>query len=226
MSKNLPIRLNAPTHTSSFSDQNLTISPIYISKLFRRLFDIIFSLLVFIFILTWLCPLLAILIRLESKGPAFFIQERIGFKKMPFKCYKFRSMRLNQEADIKEASHDDDRITKMGSFLRRTCLDELPQFFNVLIGDMTIVGPRPQMTSQAKRYENLTDKFEERQSVKPGLTGWAQISGSRGKILSDDEMTKRIEADLWYLKNWSFALDIKIIFLTLSMILKGNHNNS
>jgi|SRR5579863_8198639 len=223
MYKNIPIgSARQNLFESHFSEPDLNVRQLFI----KRLLDITLSLIGILCILSWLTPLLVILIKLESDGPVFFIQERMGFRKIPFRCVKFRTMRLNDEADVKEASGNDSRITKLGSFLRKTCLDEMPQFFNVLVGEMTIVGPRPYMITEAKKYEALTDRFEERQSVRPGITGWAQISGLRGRILDDDEMRMRIEADIWYLRNWSFFLDIKIIFLTALTVLNLYRNRS
>ena len=195
-----------------------------LSGFFKRLFDIVFSLLIIIFIFSWLFPILAILIKLESKGPVFFIQVRTGRNNIHFKCYKFRSMRLNNDADKKQATRNDHRITRIGSFLRKTSLDELPQFFNVLIGDMSIVGPRPHMLHHTEEYSQLTDKFKTRNLLKPGITGWAQICGLRGEVANTEAMLKRVDADVWYLKNWSFLLDLKIIFLTFWITLKGDKN--
>lgn len=195
-----------------------------LSKFIKRLFDIIFSLFTIIFVFSWLCPILAILIRLESKGPVFFVQLRTGKNNEHFKCYKFRSMRVNNDADKRQATRDDQRITKIGALLRKTSLDELPQFFNVLIGNMSIVGPRPHMISHTEKYSQLTDKFKVRHSLKPGITGWAQISGLRGEVNNTEAMLKRVDADVWYMKNWSFLLDIKIIFLTFWITLKGDKN--
>ena len=195
-----------------------------LSGFFKRLFDIIFSLFIIIFVFSWLFPILAILIKLESKGPVFFIQVRTGRNNIHFKCYKFRSMRLNNDADKKQATRNDHRITRIGSFLRKTSLDELPQFFNVLIGDMSIVGPRPHMLHHTEEYSQLTDKFKTRNLLKPGITGWAQICGLRGEVANTEAMLKRVDADVWYLKNWSFLLDLKIIFLTFWITLKGDKN--
>jgi putative colanic acid biosynthesis UDP-glucose lipid carrier transferase len=195
-----------------------------LSKFFKRSFDIIFSLFFIIFVFSWLFPILAVLIKLESKGPIFFIQLRTGRNNTHFKCYKFRSMRLNNDADKKQATRNDHRITVIGAFLRKTSLDELPQFFNVLIGNMSIVGPRPHMISHTEKYSRLTDQYVVRHSLKPGITGWAQICGLRGEVNNAEAMLKRVDADVWYLKNWSFLLDLKIIFLTFWITLKGDKN--
>ncbi len=194
-----------------------------LNSFFKRLFDVIFSLFIIVFI-SWLFPILALVIKLESEGPVFFVQLRTGRNNKHFKCYKFRSMLLNNDADKKQATRHDHRITKTGAFLRKTSLDELPQFFNVLIGNMSIVGPRPHMISHTDEYSQLTDKFKVRHSLKPGITGWAQICGLRGEVVNNEAMLRRVDADVWYLKNWSFLLDIKIIFLTFWITLKGDKN--
>lgn len=195
-----------------------------IAKFFKRSFDILFSLFVILFVFSWLLPIVAVLIKLESKGPVFFVQLRTGRNNAHFKCYKFRSMRINHDADKKQAARNDHRVTRVGALLRKTSLDELPQFFNVLIGDMSIVGPRPHMISHTEEYSQLTDKFTARHTLKPGITGWAQICGLRGGISDNEAMLKRVDADVWYLKNWSFQLDLKIIFLTFWITLKGDKN--
>ncbi|MDE1191330.1 MAG: exopolysaccharide biosynthesis polyprenyl glycosylphosphotransferase [Arachidicoccus sp.] len=192
-----------------------------INQLMKRTFDIIFSSLIIIFILSWLTPLLALLIRLESKGSPIFVQLRSGKDNKPFKCYKFRSMRLNNEAHTAQASKNDSRLTKIGSFMRKTNLDELPQFYNVLIGDMSVVGPRPHMLAHTKKYKKLLDSFMVRHLLKPGVTGWAQVNGYRGETKTLDAMENRVQYDIMYLENWSFFLDLKIIFLTVWNTVKG-----
>jgi putative colanic acid biosynthesis UDP-glucose lipid carrier transferase len=195
-----------------------------LNRFVKRLFDCGFSLFVILFICTWVFPILAILIKLGSKGPVFFSQVRSGRDNKPFKCYKFRSMRLNGDAHEKQAIRNDYRITKLGAFLRRTSLDELPQFFNVLIGNMSVVGPRPHMISHTQQYAQLIDKFMVRQFLKPGITGYAQVNGLRGETKTTEAMMLRVEADVWYLENWSFLLDLKIIFLTVWNVVKGDEN--
>lgn len=194
------------------------------ARIFKRIFDIVFSLIVIVSIFSWLCPLLAILIGLESKGPVFFIQLRTGKNGSLFKCYKFRSMRVNTHADERPATRNDERITRVGAFLRKTSLDELPQFFNVLIGDMSIVGPRPHMVIHSDEFARVTYKYTLRHSLKPGITGWAQVNGLRGTIVSQEAILQRIDADVWYLENWSFLLDLKIILRTFWVALKGDKN--
>lgn len=192
------------------------------NQFFKRLFDIVFSLFVIIFILSWLIPIVALIIKLESKGSVFFLQKRSGIKNEPFNCIKFRSMALNKQSDHQMAKKGDSRVTKFGKFIRKTSIDELPQFINVLIGNMSVVGPRPHMLSQTNQYSKITKKYMLRHIVKPGITGWAQVMGSRGEIFSDKDMEKRVEKDIWYIQNWSFFLDLKIVFLTFYNILKGD----
>jgi putative colanic acid biosysnthesis UDP-glucose lipid carrier transferase len=193
-------------------------------RFFKRSFDIFFSLFFIVFIFSWLYPILAILIKLESKGPVFFVQLRTGRNNTQFKCYKFRSMRVNTDADKKQATLNDHRITRIGAVLRKTSVDELPQFFNVLIGNMSIVGPRPHMISHTEEYSQLIDKYKSRHVLRPGITGWAQILGLRGEVKTPEAMLKRVDADVWYLKNCSFLLDLKIILLTFWITLKGDKN--
>jgi putative colanic acid biosynthesis UDP-glucose lipid carrier transferase len=175
---------------------------------------------VIVFLLSWLVPLLAILIKLESKGPVFFKQGRPGLDEQEFNCYKFRSMRMNMTTE-KEASKNDPRVTKIGRFLRKTSIDELPQFLNVLLGEMSVVGPRPHLWSQNKIYGNKVKKYMIRHYVKPGITGLAQVRGYRGEIETDEDMINRIKYDVFYIENWSFLLDIKIIIQTVVNIFKG-----
>jgi len=191
------------------------------NKIIKRAFDIIFSLVVIIGILSWLIPILAILIRIESKGSVFFKQKRNGLNYKEFYCYKFRSMRLNEIADIYQVSKNDPRITKVGKFIRKTSIDEMPQFFNVLLGDMSVVGPRPHMVSHTEMYARRIDKFMVRHFIKPGITGLAQTKGFRGEVESDKDIIYRVKFDIFYLENWSLLLDIKIIFLTVVNAIKG-----
>jgi putative colanic acid biosynthesis UDP-glucose lipid carrier transferase len=181
----------------------------------RRIFDIIISSLVCIFILTWMVPLVGLAILLESRGPIFFVQARSGKNNQPFSCLKFRSMVSNPNADKVQATRNDARITRVGAFLRRTSLDEFPQFINVLKGEMSIVGPRPHMLKHTSDYSQVVDQFMIRQFVKPGITGWAQVNGYRGETRDLKQMEKRIEHDIWYLENWSLWLDVRIVFMTV-----------
>ena len=192
------------------------------NQFFKRFFDIFFALLVIVFILSWLIPIVALIIKIESRGSVFFLQKRSGIKNEPFNCIKFRSMAVNSHADIAIAKKGDSRVTAFGKFMRKTSIDELPQFINVLIGNMSVVGPRPHMLSQTEQYSKITKKYMLRHIVKPGITGWAQVMGSRGEIFSDKDMEKRVEKDIWYIQNWSFFLDLKIVFLTFYNIVKGD----
>lgn len=191
------------------------------TAIIKRLFDIIFSLFIVIIILSWLCPILWVLIKLDSKGPLFFLQERAGINGNEFLCYKFRTMKVNSLSDVKQVSINDDRVTKIGSFLRKTSLDELPQFFNVILGDMSVVGPRPHMSKQSLKFEKEINNFIKRHQVKPGITGLAQISGYRGEIKKKSDINNRVRLDIFYIENWSFLLDIKIVFHTVFNIFKG-----
>lgn len=191
------------------------------NQFIKRLFDLVFASVIVVAILSWLTPIIAILIRLDSKGPIFFKQSRNGFNNMEFNCYKFRSMTINNEADSHQALRGDLRITKVGAFLRKSSLDELPQFFNVLFGDMSIVGPRPHMVSHTNIYAKRVNKFMVRHFVKPGITGLAQISGYRGEIESDKDIIGRVKYDIFYIENWSLLLDIRIILKTFLNSVKG-----
>ncbi|MDG1660864.1 MAG: undecaprenyl-phosphate glucose phosphotransferase [Winogradskyella sp.] len=187
----------------------------------KRVFDIVFSSLVIIFLLSWLTPLIAILIKLESKGPVFFKQSRNGFNYKEFDCYKFRSMTPNKDAHLYQATRGDQRVTKIGKVIRKTSIDELPQFFNVLFGDMSVVGPRPHMVSHTYMYAKKIDKFMVRHFVKPGITGLAQISGFRGEVESDKDIIGRVKYDIFYIENWSLLLDLKIIIKTFTNAIIG-----
>lgn len=192
------------------------------NQLVKRAFDVLFSSFVIIFLFSWLFPLLALLIKLESRGPVFFKQKRTGIKNKTFWCYKFRSMYVNAEANSRQASKGDPRITRMGAFLRKTSLDELPQFINVLLGEMSVVGPRPHMLSHTQEYSKMVEKFMARHFVKPGITGLAQAKGFRGETQSDINLMKgRIRLDRFYVSNWSLLFDVRIIFLTVASMIKG-----
>lgn len=194
------------------------------NKLIKRAFDIIFSLLVIVFIFPWFLPIVFILIKLESPGPVFFLQKRTGYWNKPFRFLKFRSMTVNKDSDKLQAFKGDSRITKVGAFLRRTSLDELPQFFNVLIGDMSIVGPRPHMLKHTEDYSNLIETFMIRHEVKPGITGWAQVNGWRGPTETVYKMEKRVEFDVHYIENWTLLFDLRCIYLTVVNMIKGEEN--
>jgi putative colanic acid biosynthesis UDP-glucose lipid carrier transferase len=192
-----------------------------VNKFVKRLFDILFSLFIIVFVLSWLTPILAILIRLESRGPVFFKQSRNGFNYQEFDCYKFRSMTPNKEAHLHQVTKGDLRITKIGAFIRKTSIDELPQFFNVLFGDMSVVGPRPHMVSHTNMYAQRIDKFMVRHFVKPGITGLAQVSGFRGEVETDEDIINRVKYDIFYIENWSLLFDLKIMYQTLVNAVKG-----
>lgn len=192
-----------------------------INRLIKRSFDFIFSSLVLIFVLSWLTPLIAIIIRLESKGPVFFKQKRNGRNNKEFYCYKYRSMKPNPEADIHQVRKNDKRITGVGRFMRKTSMDELPQFYNVLLGDMSVVGPRPHMVSHTNMYAENIDKFMVRHFVKPGITGLAQVNGYRGEVETENDIKNRVKYDIFYLENWSVLMDIKVILQTIINAIKG-----
>lgn len=189
----------------------------------KRLFDVLFSLSVLLLICSWVFPILAIIIRIDSKGKIFFSQKRWGKDGKEFNCFKFRSMYVNNLSDSLQASKNDSRITKIGKILRKTSLDELPQFFNVLKGDMSVVGPRPHMIKHNIEYSKIIDNYMVRQFTKPGITGWAQVNGYRGETKDNHEMESRVDYDIWYLENWNLLLDIKIIFLTVFNVFKGEN---
>lgn len=193
-----------------------------INKRLKRFFDIFFSVVIIVFLLSWLTPILAFIIRLESKGPTFFKQKRNGLNYEEFYCYKFRSMHLNSIADLEQVTKNDPRITKIGKFIRKTSIDELPQFINVLIGDMSVVGPRPHMVSHTEMYAKSVDKFMVRHFIKPGITGLAQTNGFRGEVETEKDIINRVKYDIFYLENWSLLLDIKIIIATIINALKGD----
>lgn len=187
----------------------------------KRIFDVIFSLFVAVFILSWLIPILWIIVKFESKGPLIFKQKREGINGDKFVCYKFRSMNINKNSGKIHTTKDDVRITKIGAFLRKTSMDELPQFFNVLLGNMSIVGPRPHLESLSIEYQKDVEDYLKRHIVKPGITGLAQVSGYRGEIKKKSDIKNRIRLDIFYIENWSFFLDIKIIIKTVLNVFKG-----
>ena len=181
----------------------------------KRAFDLIFSSLFILFIMPWLFPIIALLIRIDSKGPIIYKQLRHGRGNKTFRCYKFRTMIKNQESDTRQASRNDARVTRIGRFLRKSSLDEIPQFFNVLMGDMSVVGPRPHAVAHNEEYRKLVTYYMLRHKVLPGITGWAQVNGWRGETDTLDKMEKRVEFDLAYIRNWTLWWDVKIVFLTL-----------
>lgn len=190
----------------------------------KRMLDIVVSGIVIVFVLSWLVPLLGIFIYVESGFPILFKQKRTGVDNRPFLCLKFRSMKNNKDANLKQATENDSRVTRIGRFMRRTSLDEFPQFINVFKGDMSLVGPRPHMLKHTHDYSKIVDEYMVRQFVKPGITGWAQINGYRGEIRSVDDIRNRVEKDIWYIEHWTLWLDIQILFLTVYNIVKGDKN--
>ena len=192
-----------------------------VNKFIKRSFDILISLIIIIGILSWLTPLLGLAIKLESKGPIFFKQRRNGLDYKEFFCYKFRSMRPNPEAHLHQVKKGDERITRVGRVIRKTSMDELPQFINVLKGEMSAVGPRPHMVSHTHMYAERIDKFMVRHFIKPGITGLAQVSGYRGEVESDKDIINRVKYDIFYLENWSLFLDLKIVFQTIYNAIRG-----
>ncbi|MCF8298835.1 MAG: undecaprenyl-phosphate glucose phosphotransferase [Saprospiraceae bacterium] len=203
----------------------ISISQSPLSSLFnraiKRLTDIIISIIVLILIFSWIAPIILLMIRITSKGQAFFKQRRTGYNNKEFTCLKFRTMIENEDADLIQAVKNDKRLTKIGKFLRLTNLDELPQFINVLLGEMSVVGPRPHMLFHTEKYSKEISNYMHRHYIKPGITGLAQVRGFRGSTPDISIMKKRIEFDLFYIENWSFWLDIKIMFLTVVNIFRG-----
>ncbi|UGU17844.1 undecaprenyl-phosphate glucose phosphotransferase [Sinomicrobium kalidii] len=192
-----------------------------INAFVKRLFDLVFSAFVIVFLLSWLTPLLALIIKMESSGPVFFRQRRHGINSREFYCYKFRSMAMTEDADKKQATKNDMRITRVGRFIRRTSIDELPQFYNVFLGQMSVVGPRPHMVKHTNLYGQQIDKYMVRHFVKPGITGLAQIRGYRGEIETETDIINRVKFDIFYIENWSLALDIKITGQTVLNAFRG-----
>lgn len=193
------------------------------NRLAKRTFDLAVSTIVLLCSPLVLIPV-GIGIKLTSPGPIFFRQKRTGYRGKEFWCYKFRTMRVNNDSDRVQATRNDPRKTRFGDFLRRTSIDELPQFFNVWRGDMSIVGPRPHMVKHTQDYSALIDKYMLRHTIKPGITGWAQVNGLRGQTEYLWQMEKRVEYDVWYAENWNMMLDLKIVFLTVYNAIRGEKN--
>lgn len=202
-----------------------TISPLtrHYNRMLKRGFDLLLSMPVLLLSPVWALPI-AIGIKLSSPGPVLFKQKRTGIKGRDFTCYKFRTMKVNVDADRLQATEDDPRKTRFGDFLRRSSLDELPQFLNVFLGNMSVVGPRPHMVSQTEDYRRVIDKYMVRHAVKPGISGWAQVNGYRGGTKHLWQMERRVEYDVWYIHNWNIFLDIKIVFLTVFNAFRGETN--
>lgn len=194
-----------------------------INEAIKRGFDILFSSVALLFSPIIFIPV-AIAIKCSSPGPVFFKQKRTGLRGKEFNCYKFRTMKLNNNSDKVQATKDDPRITRVGEFLRKTSIDELPQFWNVLKGDMSVVGPRPHMIKHTEEYSKLIDTYMVRHLIKPGITGWAQVNGYRGETKELWQMKMRVQYDVWYIENWDFFFDLKIIYLTVLNAIKGEKN--
>ena len=197
---------------------------LWYNKILKRIFDILFSSFILLFFVSWMYVIFGIIIKLQSKGPIIFVQRRDGFGGKTFNCYKFRTMIINNEQDTKFADHNDIRLTKFGKFLRISALDEMPQFFNVLIGNMSVVGPRPHPIKLNELYFKKIDKFSKRHQFKPGITGLAQVQGFRGKIHDFYDMSSRVKLDRYYFKNWTIFLDLKICLKTFFGIIGININ--
>lgn len=208
------IKIDRMKDTLIYNPQRIPLD-ISENQIKKRLFDLAFSSLFIIFVLSWLFPLIALIIKLSSKGPVLFIQPRTGINNRTFSCYKFRSMKVNGEAHKKQATKDDPRITAIGRFIRRTNIDELPQFFNVLWGDMSVVGPRPHMLAHTELFTREVENYLVRHYVKPGVTGWAQINGFRGETRELWQIEKRVQYDHEYIRNWSFDWDFVIVWKTM-----------
>ena len=187
---------------------------------FKRLFDIVLSFFVIVFILSWLLPIIALLIKLDSSGPVFFVQWRVGRWGKSFKCLKFRTMVVNDQANSKQAVENDNRITRVGNFLRNSNLDEFPQFFNVLMGQMSIVGPRPHMHADCNSFSSVVDNYKFRNMVKPGITGLAQVKGYRGPTRNFEDIFHRYQFDAFYVRNANFWLDMRIVRKTAGQTFK------
>lgn len=193
-------------------------------KLSKRAFDIVFSLAVIVLFLSWMLPLFGLFIGLTSSGPVLFRQKRTGINNKPFWCWKFRTMYVNMDAHVKQAVPGDPRITPVGRVLRKFSLDELPQFFNVLTGNMSVVGPRPHMLLHTQQYSRMIDTFMVRHFVKPGITGLSQVQGYRGEVKCSKALRNRVKLDLFYLEKWHFMLDLRIIAKTVKLMMFGDRN--
>lgn len=194
------------------------------NKLIKRAFDFICSTFFLCTFYPFIYLIVGCIIKITSPGPIYFKQERSGENGEVFYCIKFRSMKLNKDSDKVQATENDPRKTKFGNFLRKSNIDELPQFINVWKGDMSMVGPRPHMLKHTEMYSNLINKYMVRHLVKPGITGWAQVTGFRGETKELSQMEGRVKKDIWYIENWSFLLDLRIILKTVINIMLGDKN--
>ena len=191
------------------------------NRLVKRTFDVVMSGLFLCTVFPFIYLIVGAIIKITSPGPIFFKQKRNGINGKEFWCYKFRSMKVNKDADKVQATKNDPRKTKFGDFMRKTNIDELPQLINVFLGDMSLVGPRPHMLKHTEEYSALIDNYMVRHLVKPGITGWAQVTGFRGETKELYQMEGRVEADIWYMEHWSFLLDLLIIYKTFANVIKG-----
>ncbi len=195
---------------------------VWYNRLMKRILDVIFSLTAIMLVLSWLIPILYLIDLFTGKQGVFFIQSRSGVNNKTFGCIKFRTMDHNSDSELKQATKNDPRITRIGSFLRKTSIDELPQFFNVLLGDMTIIGPRPHMLMHTEKYKSVVERFMVRHTVKPGITGFAQTRGYRGEIKTINDIRNRIRLDILYIENWSVWLDLLIAYKTMTVLITGD----
>ncbi|MFY0626302.1 MAG: undecaprenyl-phosphate glucose phosphotransferase [Reichenbachiella sp.] len=208
----------------SISVVNVTEIPLDhpLNKIIKRGFDILFSLIIILILLWWMLPLIGLLIKLESRGPILFKQSRTGLNNKKFTILKFRTMVVHNDSTVKQATKSDNRITRLGAFLRKTSLDEFPQFLNVFSGDMSVVGPRPHAIKHNEEFQRKIDRFVQRHAVKPGITGLAQAKGFRGETATFNDISGRVKLDRFYVKNWSLILDLRIIWLTSWSLIRGN----
>lgn len=195
-----------------------------INRAIKKAIDMLLAIVLSIFILSWLFPIIALFIYFDTKGPIFFVQKRNGLNGNQFNCIKFRTMFVTKVYSTKITERNDPRVTKFGKFLRKNSLDELPQIINVLKGEMSFIGPRPQMPTEDYRYREIINRYNIRHYVKPGITGLSQVKGHRGAIDSIVDMEKRVRTDIYYVRNWSLLLDIQILYQTLMLVVKGDEN--
>lgn len=221
VTQNQSIQLDKYDQIPAFDLATLPLDE-YRNQATKRIFDLFFSTIFLITVFFWLYPIMAILIKLDSKGPVFFIQLRNGLRNRPFGCYKFRTMSFEKNAEFKQATKNDSRITAVGKFLRKSSIDELPQFINVFKGEMSLIGPRPHPIKLNEDFSKRIATLTSRHYVKPGLSGLAQCMGYRGETNTLEAMENRVRLDRYYIENWTFWLDIKIVFLTIISILRGS----
>lgn len=222
---NVPVELMLMGNLKTYHQESSHLAIVRFPGSFvKRAADIVFSLLVIVLVLSWLLPILAILIKLSSKGPVFFVQQRTGRYNVAFNCYKLRSMIVNESSDLQQAFQGDPRVTLVGKLLRKLSLDELPQFFNVLAGEMSLVGPRPHMLHHTNIYTQDVAEYPKRLLVRPGITGLSQVEGYRGEIRNHRMIRNRVLLDIFYIKHWSVWLDLVIILKTIKLVLFGDKN--